>query len=95
MAAGRRLGFDVVEDEKMLPTDFVGFDREVFITGTACGLMPVRRIDGIETAAHGHRPLLDMLRKEMARLSTEPGFAIDIDSDEAVLRQYMAETTPL
>ena len=57
--------------------------------------MPVRRIDGIETADHGHRPLLDMLRKEMARLSTEPGFAIDIDSDEAVLRQYMAETTPL
>lgn len=95
LAAGRRLGFDVVEDEKMLPTDFVGSDREVFITGTACGLMPVRRIDGIETAANGHRPLLDMLRKEMARLSTEPGFAIDIDSDEAVLRQYMAETTPL
>lgn len=95
LASARELGFDVVEDDKMLPTDFIGAEREVFITGTACGLMPVRSIDGLVTAPYGRRPLLEMLRKEMERLSAEPGFGVDIASDAESLRRYMAEKSPL
>ncbi len=95
MKSAQELGFDVAEDGKMLPTDFVGANREVFITGTACGLMPVRSIDGLETAGEGHRPLLDMLRSKMAELSVEPSYSFGIDSDSAALKRYMSEPTKL
>ncbi len=46
MGYGQALGFQVEESATMVPSDLVGEDREVFLTGTGAGLVPVVRVDG-------------------------------------------------
>ena len=88
----RRLGFDIVESDSLLPSDFIGTSREVFITGTACGLMPVCRIDGLPTAQSGNRPLLDKIRAAIASRSIDDAVSFCIDDDEQKLAGYMADS---
>ena len=64
----------------MLPTDLIGPTREVFITGTACGLMPVLSIDGLPTAPPDKRPLIQQLSQTMTSLALLEQNAFDIDS---------------
>lgn len=40
------LGYQVVESHKIVPEDLFGEEREVFLTGTAAGLVPVVSVDG-------------------------------------------------
>lgn len=91
----RRLGFEVIEDDAMLPTDFIGQHREVFITGTACGLMPVTRIDGLETAPVGSRPLTDSIRKAIWKRGQEDGTSISMDADDDTLDAYLSSPSVL
>lgn len=93
LASARGIGFEVVEDDAMLPTDFIGAEREVFITGTACGLLPVRSVDGHKTATE--RPLLALLRAEMLRRHASVGYAIDVEATDDEVSAYMSEATPL
>ncbi len=86
----RHLGFEIVESGTLLPTDFIGTSREVFITGTACGLMPVCHIDGLSAAQPGHRPLLDKIRAALADRSIDDDVSFCIDNDEHALAEYMA-----
>ena len=95
MDTARRLGFEVIEDDAMLPTDFVGHSREVFITGTACGLMPVTRIDGLETAPVGQRPLTAMIRDAVLARGQEDGISIHMDADDAEFEAYLASESCL
>lgn len=90
--AARSLGFDVVESATILPSDLTGPSREVFITGTACGLMPISHVDGLPTAPPSQRPLLKALRSKLAilRRMSRYAFAIDADDPDA-LTTYMRE----
>ena len=88
----RSLGFEIVESDTLLPTDFVGTSREVFITGTACGLMPVCHIDGLPAAQPGYRPLLDRIREALAKRSINDSVSFNIDDDDHALAEYMAQT---
>ncbi len=78
--AAQKLGFHIIEDAHMLPTDLIGPTREVFITGTACGLMPVLSIDGLPTAPPDKRPLIQQLSQTMTSLALLEQNAFDIDS---------------
>ena len=78
--AAQKLGFPIIEDAHMLPTDLIGPTREVFITGTACGLMPVLSIDGLPTAPPDKRPLIQQLSQTMTSLALLEQNAFDIDS---------------
>ena len=89
MDTARRLGFTVIEDDAMLVSDFIGTDREVFMTGTACGIMPVSSIDGHLTAPEGARPLMDRICGEMSRRVSDPGISFGIDGDD--LASYLVQ----
>ena len=89
MDTARRLGFTVIEDDAMLVSDFIGTDREVFMTGTACGIMPVSSIDGHLTAPEGSRPLMDRICGEMSRRVSDPGISFGIDGDD--LASYLVQ----
>lgn len=89
----RELGFEIVESDALLPTDFIGESREVFITGTACGLMPVATIDGLACARPGCRPLLGLLREAIAEKSGEDGISMSIDAGSGALESYLGDRT--
>lgn len=89
MDSARQLGFKVIEDDHLMPTDFIGTNREVFITGTACGLMPVTHIDGIETACV--RPLTAAISQRMKERAADNNISFDIDAPDDTLSTYLAK----
>ena len=91
----RQIGMDIVESDTLLPTDFVGVNREVFITGTACGLMPICAIDGLDTAPSDHRPLLTKLRAAIENRRNDAQISFSIDDDIQNLSHYMDSSSSL
>ena len=91
----RQIGMEVVESDTLLPTDFIGTSREVFITGTACGLMPICAIDGLETAQPGNRPLLEKLRAAIEKRRNDDNISFSIDDDISKLNTYMDSSSNL
>ena len=89
LSTARQLGMEIIESDTLLPTDFTGTSREVFITGTACGLMPICAIDGLPTAQPGHRPLLDKLRSAIDNRRNDDNISFSIDDDVEKLHHYM------
>lgn len=86
----RTLGFHTLESHTLLPTDLVGSSREVFITGTACGLMPVRAIDHIPNADTKHRPLTDAIRNALSdAMTNDLKLSINVDATTDQLSLYM------
>ena len=85
------MGMEVIESDHILPTDLVGPNREVFITGTACGLMPVCHIEGLETAQPGFRPIMDKLRNEIAVRSEHDIISFPVDGSDDKLQEYLKQ----
>lgn len=85
----KKLGFEVIEDDQMLISDFIGPTREVFITGTACGLMPVTHIDGLATASE--RPLTASIQALMNTRASDSRLSFRIDDSAQALTDYLAE----
>ena len=89
MAEAAGLGYTLHERDNMLPLDFVGPEKEVFLTGTGCGLMPVVGVEGIEvgTGRPGDvtRILLERIRAAMAN----PALGISIDATRDQLQAYL------
>lgn len=89
MEEARKQGYTVAESRYMLPIDFVGEDKECFMTGTGCGLMPVV---GIEEKPIGDgkpgiitNQLLEGIRGTMANQD----YGLSIHADEKQLKDYM------
>lgn len=85
----RTLGYTVHEVDNLIPLDFVGAGKEVFLTGTGCGLMPVV---GVEDVAVGNsepgevtRILLERIRKAMA----DPALGLSTGASRDQLRAYL------
>lgn len=83
----RELGFDCVEDPCILPSDLTGEHKEVFMTGTAAGIMPIRSIDGLACA--GERPHTKRLMEMLALRMTKENAALSIDADADAKKQYI------
>jgi len=89
----RKLGYTVKEADDMLAIDFVGPDRECFMTGTGCGLMP---IVGIEDRPVGDRkpgPITKKLLQAITNNMRNPEYGLNISADEAEVRDYMKRPT--
>ena len=84
-------GFQVVERDDMLPIDFVGPDRESFMTGTGCGLMPVVGVEGVPigdgTPGPVTRILLETIQEDMR--NPENGLSIHATKDD--LARYITD----
>lgn len=91
MDTAKRLGFEVYEDDAMIVSDFVGSEREVFMTGTACGMMPVAHIDGLATAPEGSRNLMREICDAMAQRASEATISFGIDADDDALEGYLKQ----
>jgi branched-chain amino acid aminotransferase len=89
IANAMALGYTVEERDDMLPMDLVGLDRECFMTGTGCGLMPVVGVEGIKVG-DGHpgpvtRKLLDCINGDMAN----PAMGLPFDATQEELHRYL------
>lgn len=82
-------GITVHEVDNLLPIDFVGPGKEVFLTGTGCGLMPIVRVEGIPVGdgkpGKVTRFLLEQLRAAMA----DPARGIPINSTRSQFAEYL------
>jgi branched-chain amino acid aminotransferase len=83
---GRTLGFKVEESAVMVPADLIGEDREVFLTGTGAGLVPVVTVDGriVHNGLPG--PITRKLRHllELDMEMPEMGLSVQACRDEIV-----------
>jgi branched-chain amino acid aminotransferase len=89
LSEARKLGYTLHEESALLPIDFIGPDRECFLTGTGCGLMPVVGIEGVPVG-DGHpgrvtRVLLDRVRNAMAN----PALGLPAAATRDQLRRYL------
>ncbi len=89
MEEARGQGYTLHEVDDLLPLDFVGPDKEVFLTGTGCGLMPIVGVEGVEVG--GGEPgvvtriLLERIRAAMAN----PALGISINATRDELQAYL------
>jgi len=89
MQEARKLGYQVKESGNLLPIDFIGSDRECFMTGTGCGLMPVVGIEGNLVGQGEPGPVTKNLLAAIRALMADPGYGLGIGAGEKELREYM------
>jgi branched-chain amino acid aminotransferase len=89
MQEARKKGYTVVESGRMLPLDFIGEDRECFMTGTGCGLMPVVGIEGRPIGDGRPGTVTNGLLAAIRALMADPAYGLSINADEGELRNYM------
>ena len=78
------LGYTIHEVDDLMPIDLVGPGKEVFMTGTGCGLMPVVAIEGnlVGEGKPGEitKGLLARIREDMA--NSHYGVSINATREE-------------
>ena len=89
MREARSLGYKVVESDSMLPIEFIGPDRECFMTGTGCGLMPVVGIEGNVIGAGRPGPVTRKLLERVNAAMSDPGHGLSIHTDRAGVIEYL------
>lgn len=87
-------GFKVEESAAMDPSGLVGEEREVFLTGTAAGLVPVVVVDGQIVGNGEPGPITSRFRRLLdLDLSTpQKGLSLDASTDEIV--RYLKSSGP-
>lgn len=83
------LGFSVEEREDLTPMDLVGADREVFMTGTGCGVMPVIGIAGLGVGDGTPGPVTKKLLERIRAAMADPDHGLAVDADEGALESYI------
>lgn len=91
----KRLGFKVVESATLLPQDLVGQGREVFLTGTAAGLVPVVAINGREIGDGLPGPLTRTLRDLLSADMKDPAMGLPLAAQREQINAYLENTIPL
>jgi branched-chain amino acid aminotransferase len=85
----RQRGYQVEDEADLLPLDLVGRDREVFMTGTGAGVMPIIRVAGQQVGDGKPGPvtwaLIDDVRKAMA----DPAFGISLKASRQEIAEYL------
>lgn len=90
MQEAEKLGYKVIESKEMLPIDFVGPEKECFMTGTGCGLMPIVGIEGNLVGKGEPGPVTNKLLAAIRGLMADSGYGLGIDATEKDLKDYMA-----
>jgi branched-chain amino acid aminotransferase len=89
MQEARKKGYTVKESRHMLPIDLIGDDRECFMTGTGCGLMPVVGIEGRTIGTGKPGTVTNVLLAAIRQLMADPNYGLSIRADEQELRTYL------
>lgn len=85
----RTLGLTIHEVDNMMPIDLIGAGKEVFMTGTGCGLMPIVAVEGVAVGdgkpGEITRKLLAAIRADMAN----PQYGVSIHATQDEFLSYM------
>jgi len=85
----REFGFQINDRADLLPMDFIGADREVFMTGTAAGVMPVVKITDHAVADGRPGPITRRFQKQLNAAMDSPEFGLPVDATEAQAQEYL------
>src|SRR5215469_1595919 len=89
LAHARQSGFQIDESGRMLPEEIGGSDQEIFLTGTAAGLIPVVSLAG-RTVGDGHPgPITRQLRSLLTADFADPTMGLSIYASEDGIRDYL------
>lgn len=91
----RHLGFKVVESTTLLPKDFAGSYREVFLTGTAAGLVPVIAVDGHEIGNGVPGPVTSSLRELLSADMQRSEMGLALIAHRREINEYLANSGPV
>lgn len=87
----RDLGFEVAESKKITPADLAGAGREVFLTGTAAGIIPVISVDGNSVGDEFPGPITRKLRHLLLQDMADAAKGLWIFANSNEIRQYLNE----
>jgi ketosteroid isomerase-like protein len=87
----RSCGFRVEESAAIMPIDLVGEDREVFLTGTGAGLIPVVVIDGHAVGDGAPGPITNKLGHRLRLDLADPTMGLRVDASREGLARYLAQ----
>jgi branched-chain amino acid aminotransferase len=90
MKAARAAGHTVEETSVMLPSDLTGADREVFLTGTGAGLIPVVKVGHQDVGDGKPGPVTRELRKSLLAAMADPRLSISVRATRGDVEQYLA-----
>jgi branched-chain amino acid aminotransferase len=90
MQEARAAGYTVVERGDLLPMDLVGPAREVFMTGTGCGIMPVVGLEGVPVGDHRPGPVTRSLLARVRARMTDPAYALSFNATRSEIEEYLA-----
>jgi branched-chain amino acid aminotransferase len=85
----RTLGFKVEESGTMVPADLTGEDREVFLTGTGAGIVPVVNVDGHIVGDGAPGPITRTFRQLLALDLALPEKGLSVTASRNEILQYL------
>lgn len=85
MRLAERRGYTVSVRDDMFPIDFVGPNKECFITGTGAGVMPVTHIDGQSVGDAKPGPVTMGLVDEIQAMMDDPANGLPLDTPKEQL----------
>jgi branched-chain amino acid aminotransferase len=85
----KRLGFQVKESSTMAARDLIGPGREVFLTGTAAGLIPVIAVDGHDVGDGTPGPVTTKLRELLAFDMMNPAKGLFVHASRNEIERYL------
>ncbi|MDX9722499.1 MAG: aminotransferase class IV [Myxococcota bacterium] len=89
MQQARAEGYQVLERADMLPSDLLTENREVFMTGTGCGMMPIIALDGCPIGDGTPGPVTKKLLTRIRDRMRDKDYGLSIDATEAETQAYL------
>jgi branched-chain amino acid aminotransferase len=90
LKAARAAGYSIEETSTMLPSDLTGAGREVFLTGTGAGLIPVVRIGHQDVGDGRPGPVTRELRKSLLADMADPRLSVPVRATRQEVEEYLA-----
>ncbi len=90
LKAARAAGHTVEETLTMLPSDLTGAGREVFLTGTGAGLIPVVKIGHQDVGEGKPGPVTRELRKSLLADMADPRLSVPVRATRQEIEEYLA-----
>lgn len=89
LAYGAESGFQISESVALLPEDITGTDIEVFLTGTAAGVVPVVSFDGRQIGSGVPGPVTHKLRDRLAQDMDDPRKGLSASASKEEIQHYL------
>jgi branched-chain amino acid aminotransferase len=85
----RSMGFTIDESATINPEDLIGPHKEVFLTGTAAGVVPVVALDGQKVGDGMPGEITHKLRRQLFEDMTSAGKSLSLEATEEQMWDYL------